>query len=60
MTKEKIELLSQTLLEIICCPDCHGNLTYYPNEYRLQCNSCKKEYEIKEGIPVLISHQVEH
>lgn len=57
---EKPELLSQTLLDIICCPDCHGDLMYYPDENRLQCKSCEKEYEIKEGIPILISDQMEH
>ncbi len=40
------------LLKILACPVCKGDLKLEKN--KLICLSCKKEYEIKEGIPILL------
>ena len=44
--------LSAELLEIICCPDCHGDLEEQPD--RLVCRSCGLGYPIRAGVPVLL------
>ena len=51
--------LSDQLLAIIVCPDCHGDLT--PVETapesgagELVCQSCGLAYPVRDGIPVLL------
>ncbi|MEM1514379.1 MAG: Trm112 family protein [Candidatus Thermoplasmatota archaeon] len=54
MKKEHVKLL--------CCPYCKGNLILEIKEEdekeivsgKLKCKNCKKEYEIKKGIPIMI------
>lgn len=43
--------MKKEFLSILCCPSCKGNLIDLGN--KLRCNSCRLEYEIKEGIPIL-------
>ncbi len=45
-------LLDKKLLDILCCPNCQGDLKEIKSN--LICNSCKKEYLIKDEIPVLL------
>jgi uncharacterized protein YbaR (Trm112 family) len=50
------------LLKIICCPTCKGTLIFDSIkqdgdeviEGKLNCQSCKVEYPIKNGIPNLL------
>ena len=44
--------VSPALLEIIVCPDCHGELALTGAE--LVCQSCGLAYPIKDDIPVLL------
>jgi uncharacterized protein YbaR (Trm112 family) len=44
--------LSPELLEIIVCPDCHGDLTLGVDT--LTCTGCGLVYPIRDGIPVLL------
>ncbi|NQU67973.1 MAG: Trm112 family protein [Candidatus Marinimicrobia bacterium] len=46
-------------LDIICCPRCHGDLEYIPEKKQLLCSVCSTNYQIKDGIPVLLSEQME-
>lgn len=48
--------LDQRLLELLACPKCHATLM--PGLQRLQCTGCAASYEIKQGIPVLLSDDV--
>ncbi|MDP2908855.1 MAG: Trm112 family protein [Nanoarchaeota archaeon] len=47
--------MSERLLSIICCPACKSDLDYDKKNSRLSCKGCKKVYEIKDGIPVLLT-----
>lgn len=47
-------MLDKDLLEILACPKCKGNLEYIENPESLVCSNCKKTYEIKDGIPILL------
>jgi len=44
--------LDPRLLELICCPDCRGDLE--PREADLKCKACGLVYPIEDGIPVLL------
>ncbi|HEU4950815.1 MAG TPA: Trm112 family protein [Holophagaceae bacterium] len=44
--------LDPRLLELICCPDCRGELA--PREADLKCRACGLVYPIEDGIPVLL------
>ena len=42
------------LFSILACPTCKAELKYNEKKTALVCAKCKKEYEIKDGIPVLL------
>ena len=45
------------LLEILVCPKCKGDLGLTSEEDGLNCNACKLEYPIQEGIPIMLIDQ---
>lgn len=47
-------MIDKELLEILCCPDCHGDLVLNEEQARLTCQKCGKRYPIREGIPVML------
>ena len=46
------EPLTGTLYKVLACPKCKADLSYSENKTKLVCSVCKKEYEIRNGIPV--------
>ncbi|WP_397203272.1 Trm112 family protein, partial [Nocardioides sp.] len=44
--------MDQGLLDIIVCPDCHGELKVEAAE--LVCTSCGLAYPVRDDIPVLL------
>ncbi len=43
------------LLDILRCPDTHhAELTYDPDAQTLTCTQCRRVFEIRDGIPVLL------
>jgi hypothetical protein len=47
--------LDSRLLEILCCPACHGDLVELPEA--LRCQGCGLRYPIEDGIPVMLVDQ---
>jgi len=47
-------MLSKKLLDILCCPKCHGDLEYDGEKHILTCTSCGKIYPVKDDIPIMI------
>lgn len=39
-------------LKYVCCPKCKGDLAH--KQKLLACEKCRQDYEIKDGIPILI------
>ena len=46
--------IDKTLLDIIACPKCKGDLKLKDDESGLICSECKLLYEIKEDIPNML------
>ena len=46
--------LDETLLEILVCPKCKGELEYREDEQALLCHTCRLRYEIKDDIPIML------
>ena len=44
--------IDQGLLDIIVCPDCHGDLEARGEE--LVCTACGLAYPVRDDIPVLL------
>ncbi|MBI2428805.1 MAG: Trm112 family protein [Ignavibacteriales bacterium] len=47
-------MLKKELIEILCCPQCKGDLRYDTKKNTLTCTVCWKVYEVKEDIPILL------
>jgi uncharacterized protein len=47
--------LDPQLLEILACPDTHhAPLDYDPAAQTLTCTQCRRVFEVRDGIPVLL------
>ena len=49
------EPLTGTLYKVLACPKCKADLRYSEDKTNLICTVCKKEFEIRNGIPVMFS-----
>lgn len=47
-------MLSQKLLDILCCPKCEGDFLYDNRENTLTCTKCSRVYPVKDDIPILL------
>lgn len=52
--KENAEGIDRELLSILVCPKDKENLIYNENENKLICKNCRKEYRIKDNIPIFL------
>lgn len=46
--------IDEKLLEIIACPKCKGDLKLAEDGNGLICNKCRLNYEIRDGIPIML------
>jgi uncharacterized protein YbaR (Trm112 family) len=46
--------LDARLLEILACPDDKGPLYYFEAEGFLLCPACRRRYEVRDDIPVML------
>jgi uncharacterized protein len=46
--------LDARLLEILACPDEKGPLYYFAGDGFLFCPACRRRYEIRDDIPVML------
>jgi uncharacterized protein YbaR (Trm112 family) len=42
------------LLEMLCCPACHGEIDELEADKGLKCTECGRVYPIRDGIPVML------
>jgi uncharacterized protein YbaR (Trm112 family) len=46
--------MDKTLLEILACPRCKGELGLAEDATELRCAACRLAYRIDDGIPILL------
>lgn len=51
--------LDPRLLEVLACPDEKGPLYYFENDDFLFCSACRRRYEIRDDIPVMLLDEAE-
>jgi len=51
--------LDDELLEILACPQCHGDLVYDRVAERLICERCRLRYPVVDDIPVMLIEEAE-
>lgn len=46
----------QSLLKVLACPDCRGDIAYYRQGKKesLKCTKCHRVFAIKDGIPIML------
>ncbi len=60
MNSENAHTLSKTLLDILACPACKGEIQYIEKQQKLVClGECKRRYPIRDGIPVMLIDEAE-
>lgn len=66
VTKKKEPILDKRLLEILCCPECKGDLVLKDMRSKkgskvdgtLTCKKCREVYPIEDGIPVMLPKEL--
>jgi uncharacterized protein len=52
--------LDQRLLDILICPNCHGEIEYIEAEGVIFCRGdCRYRYPVRDGIPVMLIDEAE-
>ncbi|HLF99202.1 MAG TPA: Trm112 family protein [Acidimicrobiia bacterium] len=51
--------LDPKLLEILACPDDKGPLFYFEADGFLFCPECRRRYEVRDDIPVMLIDEAE-
>lgn len=46
--------IDEKLLEILICPDCHGDVELKSRRKVIVCTQCGLQYPIRDGIPVML------
>ena len=53
----KKNTLPKELLEVLACPVCKHGLKFNDPKTKLVCSKCSIEYDIKDGIPILLPNK---
>ena len=51
--------LDSKLLEILACPNCHGEVEYKESEQVIECRNCHYRYPVRDDIPVMLIEEAE-
>ena len=52
--------VSEKLLEILVCPNCHGEVEYLPDDELIVCRGeCRYRYPVRDDIPVMLIDEAE-
>lgn len=50
-------MIEPWLLDVLACPRCKGDLAYRSDPEALLCRACGVAYEIRDGIPILLTDE---
>ncbi len=42
------------LIELLVCPDCHGEIEYKDRRNLIICTACGLQYPVRDNIPVML------
>lgn len=60
LNSENAYTLSKTLLDILACPACKGEIEHDEAAQKLVCvGECQRRYPIRDGIPVMLIDEAE-
>ena len=52
--------VSERLLEILICPNCHGEVVYREQQSIIECEGeCRYRYPVRDDIPVMLIDEAE-
>ncbi len=52
--------VDEKLLEILICPNCHGEVEYLADENAIACRGeCRYRYPVRDDIPVMLIDEAE-
>jgi uncharacterized protein len=52
--------IDERLLEILICPNCHGEIEYLEDQSVIECKGeCRYRYPVRDGIPVMLIDEAE-
>jgi len=57
--KKEKKTLDPTLLEVLACPRCKGELEYLRDKDALVCHACHLRFRIDDGIPIMLLEEAE-
>jgi uncharacterized protein len=46
--------LDERLIDILVCPDCHGEVAYKERRKVVLCTACGLQFPVVDGIPVML------
>jgi len=49
--------VDRELLRILACPQCKGEIRLNDDETGFICDTCKLFYEIRDGIPIMLTEE---
>ena len=56
--KDRMDVeIDKELLGILSCPRCKGNVRLNAAEDGIICGRCKLQYEVKDGIPIMLADE---
>jgi uncharacterized protein len=52
--------LDERLLEILACPNCHGEVAYHEDQSVIECRGeCRYRYPVRDDIPIMLIEEAE-
>jgi len=52
--------IDDSLLEILACPNCRGDVEYLPDESVIVCRgTCRYRYPVRDDIPIMLIDEAE-
>ncbi len=51
--------IDKELLEILCCPNCKGDIVLTGDGKGLVCEKCRLKYPVRDDIPVMLVDEAE-
>lgn len=57
--RKRLLMIDTTLLQILACPACRGDVEYDTRKEIIRCTECGRKYPVRDGIPVMLVDEAE-